>query len=66
MLREGLVDGKARIIVKGRGAQLREPPLPIDQPVTVQLKSSDGVCWEAIYSAPALRNQTGRFKDGSD
>jgi hypothetical protein len=32
----------------------------------VQLVNSNGFCWEATYSAPAQRNQSGRFIDKSD
>jgi hypothetical protein len=65
VLKSGL-DGKAKIIVKGKGANLQTPALPISQPVTVQLKSSDGVCWEAVYSAPATKSDTTVFKDKAD
>jgi hypothetical protein len=65
VLRAGAA-GKAQIVVKGRGPLLALPALPISTlPVTVQLVSSDGVCWEATYSS-ALRNQTGQFKASSD
>ena len=37
----------------------------VSQPRTVQIKNSDGVCWEAAYSAPAS-NRTDRFSDKSD
>ena len=43
--------------------------LPLAQPVTVQLVHSDGVCWEAVYSAPASKNTAGppgQFKDRAD
>jgi hypothetical protein len=29
----------------------------------VQLHSTTGACWGQTYSAPATRNDTGRFKD---
>lgn len=58
--------GKAKIALRGRGAHLGLAPLPASQPVTVQLKHSDGVCWEAGYSAPAQRNETKQFRDKSD
>jgi hypothetical protein len=59
-------DDDTRITLSGRGAELGVDPLPAAQPVTVQLKNSDGGCWEAVYSAPALRNQEGQFRDRSD
>ncbi len=55
--------GKARILAKARGAQLGLASLPWAQPVTVQVKNSEGECWEAVYTAPARRNQPGRFQD---
>ena len=66
MLREGLDAGKSKIIVKGKGLNLDMPPLPLDPPVRVQLRNSAGMCWEACYSAPAIRNQTYQFKDRAD
>jgi hypothetical protein len=55
--------GKAKILAQGRGVVLDLAPLPASQPVTVQLKSSDGQCWGAEYSAPATRNDGARFMD---
>ena len=59
-------DGKARIMAQGRGVHLDIDPLPWSQPVTVQLKTSEGTCWEAAYSVPARRDEAGRFQDKSD
>jgi hypothetical protein len=42
------------------------PTLPLAQPVRAQLKTSDGVCWEAVYSAPAQKNTATEFKDKAD
>jgi hypothetical protein len=59
-------DGKAKIVVKGKGEPLALPPLPIlALPVTVQLVASDGACWEATYGG-TLRNQPDRFKARSE
>jgi hypothetical protein len=67
LLREGIEDGgRAKIILKGQRENLNMPTLPLAQPVTVQLVNSDGACWEAIYSAPADKNEQGLFKDRSD
>ncbi len=66
ILKSGAAPGKAKILVKGRGANLAMPTLPLAQPVTVQLRSSTGVCWDAVYGAPAIRNQADQFKDKSD
>jgi Big-like domain-containing protein len=64
-LREG-PDGKARIIARGTGPTIDLSPLPAHQPVTVQIKNSEGKCWEAIYSAPARRDDTRQFQDRND
>jgi hypothetical protein len=64
-LRPGL-DRKARILAQVRGVHLGLHPLPIDQPLTIQIKNSNGLCWEAIYSAPAAVNSDERFKDRAD
>jgi hypothetical protein len=58
--------GKTAILLRGRGAHLDLAPLPANQPVTVQIKNNDGTCWEAVYSAPNLRNDPERFQDRSD
>ena len=58
--------GKAAIAVRGRGALLGLASLPANQPLTVQLKNGDGICWEAVYSAPAKQNDAERFRDRSD
>ncbi len=68
MLREGAA-GKARITFKGKGTLLDDPALPLAQPVTVQLLHAGGICWQAVYSAPALANTEGppgQFKDKAD
>ena len=60
------VAGKASIVVKGRGAPLDTPALPITAlPALVQMVNSDGVCWQAQYSAPS-RNDASSFKARSD
>ena len=59
-------DGKARIVARGRGAMIGMRTLPAEQPLTVQLKNSEGVCWETVYSAPARRNEAGQFRDQAD
>ena len=55
-------DGRAAIKLIAKGGSV---PLPISQSpgVRVQLVSSDGPCWDARYTAPALRNDTDRFTD---
>jgi hypothetical protein len=58
--------GKAKVQLQGRGVALDLAPLPAAQPVTVQLKSSEGRCWEAVYGAPARRNDTAQLRDKAD
>ncbi len=58
--------GKAKITLKGRGAALQTPALPISHlPVKVQLINSIDECWAATYST-TLKNQTATFKAKSD
>jgi hypothetical protein len=70
VLKAGLNPGTARITVQGKGVNLDMPAsFPLAQPVTVQLKNSSGVCWEATYDAPASRNTAGPpalFRDKAD
>ncbi len=68
LLRAG-IDGKAKIILKAQGTPLDDPAFALTQPITVQLRNDEGVCWEAEYSAPALKNVAGPpgdFKDKAD
>jgi len=67
-LKEGL-NGKAKFIVKGKGANLglRTDLTTLVSPVTVRLKNSLGTCWGAVYSfPPAKKNDAQNFKDTSD
>jgi len=67
-LKQGL-DGAASIRVKGRNVLLDPPTPPLGSPVTVQLSNSEGVCWEAVYGAPFLKNVGApkpAFKDKAD
>ncbi len=58
--------GKAQIVVKGQGAGLGLPALPITSlPVVVQLAAGGGTCFEATY-AGTLKNLADRFKAKSD
>jgi hypothetical protein len=60
-LRAGESD-KAKIIVTGRGANLRMPALPLSLPLRVQLLAENGQCWEAEYApAGVRRNNTKAF-----
>ncbi len=64
-LKQGVSPGKTRVQVQGRGANLPFPNLPFaqDGQVTLQLEASNGVCWQASYTAPAFRNLDTEFKD---
>ena len=58
--------GKSAILVNGLGPLLGLPSLTIvSLPVTAQLVSSDGTCWDATYSS-AVRNGPEQFKAKSD
>jgi len=50
--------GKSRIMVKGRGALLDMPPLPPALPLTVQLQTGTGACFEARYEAGGVTRST--------
>jgi len=67
-LKEGLVDGAAKFVVKGKGVNLGLPAdlTSLQLPVTVQLKNSLGNCWGAVYSFPAVKCDAQNFKDKSD
>lgn len=59
-------DERARVLVKGKGASLLDPPapaLPLELPARVQLQAENGECWEADYGAAGmLRNDPTQFK----
>ncbi len=61
---KGSTQNKSKALVKGKGDNLPDLPLPLDGPVTVQLVNGDsGLCFGAEYSgAQLLRNQTGLLK----
>lgn len=66
ILKEGLEAGKAKIVVRGKGPLADIPPLPLAvAPYRVQLKNSDGECWEAIYSTQ-VKNDGAQFKANAD
>ena len=59
--------GDAKILVKGRGSSLEVPELsydPLDVPVTVQLKASNGSCWGSVFSTSPGNSSTFKAKDG--
>lgn len=52
----------AKIVLKGKGANLSDPAIPLALPVTVRLlNSQSGLCWEATC-ATAASNAAGVFK----
>ena len=70
-LREGKKAGRTRITLRGKNEKLPVPPLPLmqDSTITVQLKNSDGVCWETRHSSPAAKNtavKRPKFQDKAD
>ena len=59
------VAGKASVQANGKGPKVLVQQPPFATPVTVQMKASNGSCWQAIYGAPKL-NGAGQFKGRSD
>lgn len=59
------IAGRASITVKAGGSALDTPAPPFTGTVTVQLRSSDGLCWEADYGSPTV-NQPGLFRASGD
>jgi predicted acyl esterase len=52
--------------LRASGAELALPPLPLAQPVAVQLVGNRGGCWGATFSAPAEESSSTAFEDGAD
>jgi cysteine-rich repeat protein len=54
--------GRARIVVRGKGSNLRLPALPLSSGVAVQLRRSDGTgaCWGAEHDF-IVRNRSNRY-----
>lgn len=66
VLKQGLEPGKAKIVVRGKGTLADVPSLPLTvAPVRVQLKHSDGECWDVVYSTPT-RSDAEQFKANAD
>jgi hypothetical protein len=59
---EAGADGRARIVVRGRGPALEVPAPPYAGPIMMQLVKTDGSapCWEATHDL-VRTNQTRRF-----
>lgn len=67
ILHRGVSDGEAKITLKGKGTNLAMPALAtLAQPLTVQIKRAGGLCWQAVYGAPASRQSPEQFRDTSD
>ncbi len=66
-LKEGVI-AKAQIQLQARGAALGMPAdlTTITQPITVQLQNADGLCWEAVYSRPAIKHNPDQLKAVAD
>ena len=55
------------MLVQGKGGELGMPTLEdLEQPLRIQLQSSDGPCWEAVYSAPPRKHAAQIFSDRAD
>jgi hypothetical protein len=66
-LRTSLIPGKARFILNAKGVNLGVPALgSLASPVTVQLRSATGPCWETVHSAPFKRHDAQRLVDNAD
>jgi hypothetical protein len=67
-LKEGLVNGTAKILLKGKGTGVVLPDLSqLTGTVDVQLQKTSGLpCWGATYTAPFLKNDGVTFKAKSD
>ena len=60
-------DGKAKVLVQGKGGDLGMPTIEaLEQPLRIQLQSSDGPCWEAVCSAPPAKHAAQIFSDRAD
>ena len=65
-MKEGLVNGSAKMQFKGKSINLLPPTLPLTLPVTVQVKdTANGICWESVHTAADL-NDGSQFKSKGD
>jgi uncharacterized delta-60 repeat protein len=59
--------GTGSVTVKGKGATLATPALPLGLPARVQLQVAGGACWEATFDVTgAKRNDSERFSGKGD
>lgn len=63
-LLKGGAAGKSKALAKGKGAALRDPPLPLAYPVIVQLRRDDApLCLESVFTADdEKKNTASQFK----
>jgi hypothetical protein len=60
------VGDEGRILLKGRGPNLRTPTMPLMTPLTVQLRRADGgACWASTLTRP-VRDARPVFRARSD
>jgi cysteine-rich repeat protein/probable HAF family extracellular repeat protein len=66
-LTQGLLPGKAKLQLSGKGSAVQLPTLPLaqDPAVRVQVVNGNGVCWEATYSSHTASDGA-TFKAKSD
>ncbi|MGH7788871.1 MAG: hypothetical protein ACRERC_18520 [Candidatus Binatia bacterium] len=58
-------DGEAQILVKGRGENLQlVSPYFYDEPLFVQLRASNGKCWQADFATALRPNASLKAKNG--
>ena len=57
-------DGRASVSVKGKGAPLGMPALPLGLPARVQLQVLGGACFEATFGAAGMRKNDSRQFQG--
>jgi hypothetical protein len=53
--------GHTSVVVKGRGASLGLPALPLTLPLTIQLQEESGPCWASTFES-ARRNDAASFR----
>jgi trimeric autotransporter adhesin len=56
-LKAGL-EGKAKMSVKGKGMNIPMPPLTFALPLTTQLQSENGTCFEATFTSAGVKSFT--------
>jgi hypothetical protein len=63
LLKEG-TDGRAKIVIRGRGLNVAPPDLSLlDARLTAQVVSSSGVCWGAEFPQPPRRQTSDVYSD---